>query len=218
MVEASPDTSILEFQDLVVDILRKEDDELTRRLTSVKLLLGETELEETSATLAASGIHPDTTLMVVFSRRTVQCASKQDAKCSLEDAKRLLELRIPDGTAEVPRNAFQGCISILSLSIPDSVVTIGEDAFSGCRSLTSLTIPNSVTIIEPTAFEGCNSLASLTIPDSVTSIMACAFYGCSSLTSLRIPASVCAQNWERGFPGLQFFNQPKSSGLLERCW
>ena len=115
MVEASPDTSILEFQDLVLETLRRDDDELTRRLTSVKLLLGEKELQETSATLAESGIHPDTTVIAVFSRSTVQCASKQDADCDLEDPKRLLAVRIPDGTAEIQRRAFPDCIFILSL-------------------------------------------------------------------------------------------------------
>ena len=192
MVEASPDTSILEFQDLVLETLRRDDDELTRRLTSVKLLLGEKELQETSATLAESGIHPDTAVIAVFSRRIVQCASKQDADCDWEDPKRLLGVRIPDGTAEVQTGAFRGCTSILNLSIPDSVVKIGDEAFSGCESLASLEIPNSVTCIEPGAgaFNGCSSLTSLTIPESVTRIENRAFDGCSSVTSLTIPDSV----------------------------
>ena len=161
MVEASPDTSILEFQDLVLETLRRDDDELTRRLTSVKLLLGETELQETWTTLGESGITPDTTVIAVFSRRMVQCACKEDAKYNLEDPKRLLEFQIPHGTAEVRRYAFRGCTSILNLSIPDSVVKIGYEAFSGCKSLASLEIPNSVTRIEPGAFYGCSSLTSL---------------------------------------------------------
>ena len=214
MVEASPDSSILEFQDLVLGALRKDDDDWTKRLTSVKLHLAETELKQMSATLAESGVAADTTVLAVFSRRkTVECACKEDADSDLTDANSLVGLRIPDGTTEIPRQAFKSCNSILQVSIPDSLAKIRNAAFGlchylehvtipssvirlevaafyNCRSLRSLTIPHSVTNIESAAFHGCISLASLTLPDSLNSIGRHAFHGCKSLTSLTIPDSV----------------------------
>ena len=59
LVEASGDTSVAEFKSLVYRALRPEDDELTRKLTVVDLMLGENHLAEWSATLAEGGVTPD---------------------------------------------------------------------------------------------------------------------------------------------------------------
>lgn len=97
---------------------------------------------------------------------------------------------IPEGTEEIPMNAFCGCKKLTSVSIPSSVKKIGMFAFSGCHSLSSIKIPDSVTKLEMQIFRDCRSLKNIDIPESVTSIDSGVFVGCNSLTNIVIPKSV----------------------------
>ena len=189
-VEALETTTVGEFKRRIVEALRKDDDDLTKGVTVVDLLWGEQPLLEDSATIAESGLSNDKAVMALFKQRSVECVRWQDCPVNLDVADRPILLMIPDGTAEIPSEAFKGCSSIQSVRIPGSVTRIGEEAFHGCSSLTSLTIPDSVTSIGDSALEACSSLAALTIPDSVTSIECQAFRDCSALTGLIIPHSV----------------------------
>ena len=40
---------------------------------------------------------------------------------------------IPDGTINIPANAFRGNNNLVSVDIPDSVKRIGNGVFKGCR-------------------------------------------------------------------------------------
>ena len=193
-VDATPDTTIGEFKGLILQTLRPDDDELTRRVSLVELVQGKKRLHDDVATLAESGVSSDAGVMAVISKRLVKLRRKDDAPddqpYDLNDPDRPVVLEIPRGTTEVSDDAFPYCWSVVSVTIPDSVTRIGERAFSHCNSLTTLTIPESVTAIRNGAFADCSSLTSLTMPESVSMIDDWVFYGCISLTTLTIPKSV----------------------------
>ena len=214
-IHASPDTTIGEFKGLVLQTLRPDDDELTRKVSVVELIFGETSLPEDSdsLTLAESGVSPDAAVLAICSKRSVECCREEESSYDLHLPQRAVMLNIPDGTTEIEDFAFAGCCSIASVTIPNSVTRIGAlafgdcslvwdltipervtareaQAFGSCSSLTGVTLPMSVTESEDQAFKRCSSLTSLSIPESVHEIGFGAFSGCSSLTSLTIPESV----------------------------
>ena len=225
IVEAPATTTVGEFKRLVIKTLRTDDDEPTRRVTVVDLLLDEKPLLEDSATIAESGLSDDKAVLAIFKQRCVECVRWQDVREDLSVDYRPAVLIIPDGTTELPSRAFKQCTSIQSVRIPVSLTSIGASAFSYCSSLTSLTIPDSVTSIGEGAFCRCRSLTSLTIPDSVTSIGEEAFYYCSSLTSLKITSLVISvgDNAFGGCSSLTHLVIPRSLSLetfphrLEAC-
>ena len=163
---------------------------LTRKVSVVELILGETPLPEDSdsLTLVESGVSPDAVVLAVFSKRSVECRRREESSYDLDVPERAVMLKIPDGTTEIEDYAFPGCRSLASSTIPNSVTRIGKGAFADCSSLLNLTIPESVITIEAGAFSGC-SLTSLSIPESVKVMGPEAFAGCS-LTSLALPGSV----------------------------
>ena len=188
-IHASPDTTIGEFKGLVLQTLRPDDDELTRKVSVVELIFGETSLPEDSdsLTLAESGVSPDAAVLAICSKRSVECIQQVDSFYDLHVPERAVMLNIPDGTLEIEDFAFGHCPALVGLTISNSVSRIGTAAFASCRSLLNLTIPESVETIEAQAFSGCSSLTGLTLPTSVTEIGEKAFSGCSSLTSLTLP-------------------------------
>ena len=99
-------------------------------------------------------------------------------------------LVIPEGTTEIPDQAYLNRTDITGVEIPGTVVSIGKEAFSGCTSLVSVTLPDSVETIGYKAFHKCKSLKEIIIPDSVTKIGSDAFASCVSLTSVHLPDSV----------------------------
>ena len=188
IIDASPDTTIGEFKLLVLQTLRPDDDELTRKVSVVELILGETPLPEASdaLTLAESGVAPDAAVLAVFSKRSVECSGHSDSAYDLRVSNRAVMLKIPNGDTEIKPFAFAGCNSLVSVTIPNSVTQIGSLAFVDCSSLLNLTIPESVNEIGSWAFSGCSSLTSLTLPGSLSEIGLDAFTGCTSLASLTI--------------------------------
>ena len=190
MVEATPDTTIDQFKDLVLQTLRAGDDESRRKVTEVQLFLAEKQLPDAPATLEATGVSADADLLAVFSTRSVECVRRTLALCDLTREDKHVHLSIPVGCTDIGVFAFARCSSIQTLEIPSSVTAIGGGAFTFCTSLTSLRIPDSVSHIQNETFSGCSSLTSLTIPDSVIIIGDMAFNECSSLTSVTIPSSV----------------------------
>ena len=147
---------------------------MTKRVTEVQLMLGSGELK--SGTLAGNGVCDAEHVLVVFRRRSIECVQQQEAAYKLDVWGRYVILRIPDGTTEVPRRAFQRCCSVQELVLPSSVNRIEFAAFSHCKSLKRLTIPDSVTRIDHRAFQCCNSLTSVTISSGLTSIANFGFF------------------------------------------
>ena len=128
-----PEATIGEFKSKVLEIFF--DDELSRKVASVELALGEKPLLDDSMTLADRGISEDVGVLAVLSKRTAECLCKEDAPFDLRDPDTLVLLNIPDGTTEIPSRAFYACRSVAGVTIPDSVTKIGDGAFAGCCSL-----------------------------------------------------------------------------------
>ena len=90
---------------------------------------------------------------------------------------------------KVSETMFYDCKALTEVKIPQNTVTIGRDAFKDCPSLLSFDIPNSVKNIEYGAFWNCSNLSSITLPNSLTYIGDWAFYG-TKIHELTIPTSV----------------------------
>ena len=155
-VDARPDATVGEFKHDVIQTFF--DDELSRKVASVELVFAEQPLLDETVTLADSGISEDVVVLAVFGRRTAECLCAEDAPFDLCDLDSFVLLNIPDGTREIPNNAFCDCWSVAGVAIPDSVTKIGHRAFVHCSSLISLTSPDSVIEIGASSVSGCSSL------------------------------------------------------------
>lgn len=90
--------------------------------------------------------------------------------------------------AEVPDDAFSGCVKLSEVTLPESCTTIGNSAFAGCRNL-QIDIPKKCVEIGDSAFMGCEKLSeTLNIPESCTIIGSSAFQGCKGLEQVNILA------------------------------
>gem|GEM_PF-4345180 len=68
--------------------------------------------------------------------------------------------------AEIPADAFSGCVGLSSVTMPETLTSIGENAFKGCSNLMAPSFPAALTTVGTSAFEGCSSLGKLTLPVS----------------------------------------------------
>ena len=190
VLEVTPEMTGKELKQQIKE--RKPWDELTRRTTGVEVILGDSHLLASDATVLEAGIAEDTVVSVVFKPNKVICSNK-DAIASLGgivDSELLLVVEIPDDDTQIHDKAFEGCRTLAKVTIPDTVTHIWNSAFADCSSLASFIIPDSVTHIGNDAFARCGSLVELTIPDSATHIGDEAFQHCCSLVELTIPDSV----------------------------
>ena len=92
--------------------------------------------------------------------------------------------------AEVPENAFYGCLALNSVTLPSSdntTITIGANAFQNCTSLTGISSLDNVTSIGEGAFQNCTGLTGNLSLDNVTSIGSWAFQYCTGLTGVSLP-------------------------------
>ncbi|CAK9110654.1 Putative surface protein bspA-like (TvBspA-like-625) [Durusdinium trenchii] len=199
-----PETTILDLKQKLKAWNPSEDD-LTRQLSSVQLVVDGKRFEDDEMVVAA--ISPTSEVQVVFTNPAVECAS-QRCCCSWE----LLDVCIPESVGIIEDHAFNDCSLLLRVSIPKSVRRIGACAFAGCSSLESLVIPDSVTAIGDHAFEGCRSLGDLSLP-SVVQIGSFAFESCTSLISVSLSNSLVKIGC-RAFRGSWDEKDPKAIG----CW
>ncbi len=102
----------------------------------------------------------------------------------------LTNIRIPYGITSLGDNVFKDCIGLTEITIPGSVESIGMYAFSGCIGLTDVKLPNSVESLGARAFSNCSRLESLSLPSGLTTLDYSVCYGCSSLKSITLPGSL----------------------------
>ncbi|MBQ8425699.1 MAG: leucine-rich repeat domain-containing protein [Clostridia bacterium] len=138
---------------------------------------------------------------------------------SLEKAKDIKKVVIPEGIKELGMMAFSKCYSLVSLVLPNSLETVRKDAFYRCNALRfntfenavyfgtvdnpyyifikpvdnnakSCVIHNDTKIISDGAFGGCRMLRSIIIGDNVKSISKEMFRNCINLKDVKIGRSV----------------------------
>lgn len=90
-------------------------------------------------------------------------------------------IRIPEGTAEIPEEAFLDYTNLEEVILPDSLKIIKTAAFKGCKSLKKINLPSKLQILEQFAFSECESLEEITIPKSLHFYAAGLFSHCHNL-------------------------------------
>lgn len=104
-----------------------------------------------------------------------------------EDGRRLLrfpedvgnhlrEYTVPDGTAVVCDNAFEGCEGLRTVRLPSSLKVIGNLAFDSCERLERIDLPDGLLAIGKNVWANCERLTLVSIPPSVKIIGANPFY------------------------------------------
>ncbi len=96
-------------------------------------------------------------------------------------------LRIPDGTAAIPKDAFRGREDIRLAVLPEGVAEIGESAFWGCKNLQAIALPESLRKIGRYAFGECAALETLRLPEGLEEIGLFAFFECAALREVSLP-------------------------------
>lgn len=97
---------------------------------------------------------------------------------------------IPDGVADIGKNACLRCDGLTEVTIPSSVKNIGDSAFWLCSNLTQVHMAEGVEVIKSGAFTACTKLAGITLPGSLTAIETHAFENCPGLTEITIPDGI----------------------------
>ena len=141
---------------------------------------------------------PRSIISLVFPERLTKICSDICSGCTKLSG----TVIIPDGVADIPKAAFNGCSNVTSIILPSGLKTIGYDeywynpngvsSFGGCTNLTSIEIPPTVTYIGIGAFYGCKNISGqLVLPEGLTYLGEWAFRDCHSLTgNLEIPQSL----------------------------
>ena len=101
----------------------------------------------------------------------------------------LVQVHLPEGTAEIGDSVFRGCDQLTTVTMPDTVTTLGNDAFRDCTSLTSIQLSAGIDRLMPGSLQNTN-LPELVIPYGVEWIYNGALDGNLQMTKLVIPATV----------------------------
>ena len=145
-------------------------------------------------------------------------------------------VEVPDGTTQIPRNAFyaKSCLERVTLPnslvyvsqgsfmnhirLPDGLISIGRSAFSYNSSLASITFPASLTLIEHSAFSSCSALKQVVVP-TTTEIADRAFHPCTRIVRLPPARMRARQNWHAAVDAALAYKRcrPQLYGWLERA-
>ncbi|EOD34448.1 hypothetical protein EMIHUDRAFT_441274 [Emiliania huxleyi CCMP1516] len=97
-------------------------------------------------------------------------------------------VEVPDGTTQIPRNAFHAKSCLQRVTLPNSLVYISKGSFMNCSGLLSIVIPAGCSV-EQHAFQNCG-VRSVLLPAGLKEIRQGTFVGCKRLRDINIPASV----------------------------
>lgn len=135
-------------------------------------------------------------------------------------------VELPDGLAEVGKEAFRGCKNLTLLDLPSKLQSVGSKAFyktpwlasllpdeqgllivantllDGMAAQGTVRIPTDVLCIAQAAFQKNKAIEGVEIPETVSEIPGNAFAQCSSLAAIAIPAGI------KEFGGYAFAGTP----------
>lgn len=143
--------------------------------------LTETGLQATNIEFPAnckkvSGIRSEKLVKVSFANADTELSSDAFSGCTA-----LKQIELPTNLQEIPKRAFNDCVSLEVIVIPAGVSKIGTDCFWSCKSLTEIVLPDGLEIINRSAFKECVGLRAVQIPGNVAEIGEDAFRECTGL-------------------------------------
>lgn len=101
--------------------------------------------------------------------------------------RRLRDVVLNEGLAEIGVNAFRDCISLPRVDCPSTLVRIRSGAFAFCSSLTVVALPGrGLEEIGAQAFLYCASLGRFGVPSTVARVGREAFRSCASLAEVEM--------------------------------
>ena len=197
LLEATADTTVRELKEQL-EAWHPSDDELTRKMSTVDLIVGGEKLLENKKSLSRKQnmlefcfVWDEMMFFLIFLFPEIDPELRTVAESGIS-ADVVVHVLYSVNRIECSSKQTAGCevADLRVVDIPDTVTSIESCAFEGCTSLVSVTIPDSVSVIKFSAFKNCSSLQSVQMPKSLERIKVGAFRGCCSLKNLSIPASV----------------------------
>lgn len=96
----------------------------------------------------------------------------------------LMSVNLGSQITQIPKSAFQDCVSLREIVIPGNVQTVGESAFSGCTALQRVVLEEGVTTVADSAFYDAVSLEEIWLPTSLRQLGADALGRCHNLQTV----------------------------------
>ena len=104
--------------------------------------------------------------------------------------KLITDLKVPEGTTQIPYFAFYNYTKLKTITLPESVSHIGRSAFEGCTGLEKIAIPGKVETVPEKVFQGCTSLTEAVVSEGVKELDDAVFWGCSALKKVTLPSTL----------------------------
>lgn len=102
----------------------------------------------------------------------------------LRDAKKLVNVSLPNTLKSIGQATFRDCDALLSITVPESVEVLTRTAFYDCDMLREVTLGGTYTYLTDKLFQKCINLRKITIPGTVTYIDANAFGSCAQVNTI----------------------------------
>lgn len=102
----------------------------------------------------------------------------------------IVDLSIPEGTTEIPANAFSGAKYIGKVKFPSTIATIGNDAFKS-SNITLAEFPERVSSLTLgiQLFQNTDKLVSVAFPEGLTELPSACFIG-SYVEEISLPSTM----------------------------
>ena len=99
----------------------------------------------------------------------------------------LTEVWVPNSVTRVEDSAFSNCVKLERAHLCDSILELGGGAFWNCQSLKEITLPRMIKGVRGYTFVACVSLSRVDMPEVVEYIGEYAFCNCPALRELALP-------------------------------
>ena len=176
-IDVLPDTTIRDLKRQLKG-LQVAEDELTRKMSLVEVIVGDRKLVRNQETVIQAGISSEVAVQVVFSIKEVECVNLQSAT-RLNCVKQKRNQTPFHKSLQKLSDIALTCFLCLKVELLRAEVPCDKEDFLVLR------FPESELRIEDFAFEDAGNLVSASLGSSLTQIGAYAFANCSSLATRR---------------------------------
>jgi hypothetical protein len=101
--------------------------------------------------------------------------------------------RIPDGTTQIDRYAFNICKKLERVIMPDSVVSLDHSAFISCPNLSSVRLSQNIEELRGNTFYNCAALSDVRSFRKIKTISPNAFKDCPKFEEINIQTRIPVQ-------------------------